>query len=152
MQLEHDTWVVVADGEKYLLLCNHGDTEFLDLRVVRKRETDNPPARELASDRPGRQIDRQDRAPGSMHAKSAMEETDWHRIAEQRFARDLADTLCRWVAQGRIGRMVVAADPRTLGELRAAWDDRLSGVLLAEIAKDLTNVPVDGIEAAIRDI
>ena len=57
MKLEHGTWVVVADGEKFLLLRNIGDQDFMHLEVVDHETSENAPARELASDRAGRQQD-----------------------------------------------------------------------------------------------
>ncbi len=142
MRLAHDTWIVVADGEKYLLLRNEGGAQHPNLCVVSKEEIENPPMRELSSDRPGRMKDRG-------RAKSALEQTDWHRLSEQRFAQDLATLLVQWASQGRFRRLVVVADPRTLGALRAAYGDNLRSVLTAEIAKDLTNVPVEEIEALV---
>ena len=143
VQLAHDTWVVVADGEKYVLLRNEGDAEHPNLCVVLKEEIENPPARALSSDRPGRM---RDHGP----AKSALQQTDWHRLSEHRFAEDLAALLVNWASQGRFRRLVVVADPRTLGTLRAAYGDRLQSVLAAEIGKDLTNVPIGEIEGLLN--
>jgi protein required for attachment to host cells len=147
MQIEHDTWVVVANGEKFLLLRNEGDAEFPILRVMSKEDTDNPPARDLASDRPGRMPD-QGGHPGNIGDAitrvrgpiSAMEETDWHRVAEHRFAEDLAERLIDWAGAGRFDRLIVVAEPRTLGVLRAAYGNKLEPMLIAEVDKDLTNM------------
>jgi protein required for attachment to host cells len=152
MKLEHQTWVVVADGEKFLLLRNIGDEEFLHLEVVDHEASENPPAHELSTDRAGRHNDatrRQSSGAVGAWGKSAMEETDWHKVAEERFAEHTATKLRDWAASGRFGRLVVVADPRTLGELRAAYDDDLRSVILAEIDKDLTNLPLDKIERSI---
>ncbi len=152
MKLAHDTWVVVADGEKYLLLRNKGDADFLHLEVVDHRSSPNPAAHELSSDRAGRQHDAAREVSGGVRAwgKSAMEETDWHRVAEARFADELAGKLKEWAAAGRFSHLVVVADPRSLGTLRKAYDDSLRSVILAEIDKDLTNLPLDKIEASIE--
>ena len=143
VRLAHDTWVVIADGEKYLLLRNEGNVEDPNLGAVLKEEVENPPARELSSDRPGRM---RDAGPG----KSALQQTDWHRLSERRFAEDLAALLVDWASQGRFRRLVVVADPCTLGALRAAYGDRLQSVLAAEIGKDLTNVPIGEIEGLLN--
>jgi len=143
VRLVHDTWVVVADGKKYRLLRNEGGAEHPNLCVVLKEEIENPPARELSSDRPGRMRDQG-------RAKSALQQTDWHRLSEQRFAKDLAALLVDWASQGRFRRLIVVADPRTLGALRAAYGGRLHSVLAAEIGKDLTNVPIGEIEALLK--
>lgn len=152
MKLDHDTWVVVADGEKYLLLRNIGDEAFMHLEVVEHDTSPNPPARDLGTDRPGRQHDaaRQLQSGVEPWGNSAMKETDWHRIAEERFAKDLAGSLGQMAMSGRFGKLVLIADPRSLGALRKAYDDSLKSVIIAEIDKDLTNLPLDQIEASIK--
>ena len=152
MKLDHDTWVVVADGEKYLLLRNKGDEDFLHLEVIDHTESPNAPARELSTDRAGRQHDAKRDLGGQVKAwgTSAMEETDWHRVEEERFAQTLADRLSEMAARGRFGSLVVIADPRSLGAFRAACDDRLRSVIVAEMPRDLTTLPLDGIEGSIK--
>ncbi len=151
MKLDHGTWVVVADGEKYLLLHNKGDREFLHLEVVDHENSPNAPARELATDRPGRQHDAKRDLGGNVTAwgSSAMEETDWHRVEEARFAKHVAETLGKLAKAGRFEKIVVIADPRTLGEFRSACDAGLKTRIVAEIDKDLTNLPLDRMEASI---
>ena len=152
MDIDNDTFVVVADGEKYLLLRNRGDRTHLRLEVVDHADIPNAPAHELASDRTGRRYDAARNVSGQVKAwgRSAMEETDWHRLAEARFADELAGKLRDWAAAERFGQLVVVAGPRSLGILRHAYDDRLRSVILAEIDKNLTNLPLEGIEASIR--
>lgn len=144
MKLSHGTWVVVADGEKYLVLRNILDEEHTDLRVIGMDEIDNPPAHELSSDRAGRMYDD---GPG---AKSAMQETDWHRVEKANFAHELAGKLEDWAQAGRYDGIVVVADPRSLGELRAAYGAQTKARLKGEIDKDLTNMPVEAIEKALK--
>ena len=87
IKLKHDTWVLVADGEKALFLRNDGDALYPDLTVVRKLHDENPPTREQGTDRPGRHID------GPSAHRSAVEDTDWHRVAKERFADEIAERL-----------------------------------------------------------
>lgn len=153
MQLDNGTWVVVADGEKYLLLRNIGDRDFMHLEVVEHDEQPNAPARELSTDRAGRQYDATQRQAEGMVAafgRSAMEETDWHKVAKERFAEDVAEKLGQWAASGRFRHIVIVAAPRSLGALRNAYDNGLKPLIMAEIDKDLTNLPLDKIEASIK--
>ena len=53
---------------------------LLNRQLAKKAERDNPPTREQGTDRPGRS------SASVGVARSAMEETDWHDIAEERFA------------------------------------------------------------------
>ncbi|MDA0962775.1 MAG: host attachment protein, partial [Proteobacteria bacterium] len=134
MDLDNDTWVVVADGEKYLLLRNRGDRTHLRLEVVDHADIPNAPAHELASDRTGRRYDAARNVSGQVKAwgRSAMEETDWHRLAEARFADELAGKLRDWAAAERFGQLVVVADPRSLGTVRGQSFPECLGRFLTE--------------------
>ena len=144
MKIPHDAWVLVLDGEKFLLLRNQGDEDIMDLRIIDHEEVVNPPTRSQGTDRPGRMPDD---GPGMM---SAMNETDWHALEKERFADDMADRLRKWAMENRFERIVVVADPRSLGELRKEYHQTVRDRIAAEIDKDLTNMPVDRIEAVLR--
>lgn len=143
MKLPHGAWVVVADGAKALYLENTGDAELIDLRVRRHDEQETTSTHEQGSDRPGR---KQDNGGGQ---KSALEQTDWHRIEETRFNETLADRLNRLVQKGRIGKMVLIADPRSLGRLRPLLSQATASAVLSEIPKDLAHQTVASIEKSV---
>lgn len=145
LRIPHDTYVLVGDGEKALILRNEGDEVHLNLVVDRKLEQDDPPNREQAADRPGRYPD------GLGPARSAVEETDWHRLGKERFARDLAERLYRSAHAGAMQRLVIVAPPRTLGDLRAELHQEVRDRVIAEIDKDLTGHPVDRIERILAE-
>jgi protein required for attachment to host cells len=134
------TWVAVADGGRALILINEGSDAAPLLMVLAKDELDNPRTREQGTDRPGRRPD-----PG-VGQRSAMETTDWHALGEARFVRDFAGRLNRAAEQGRFDRLVLAAPPKVLGQLRPALSAKAADRLAAEIGNDLTGLPVDGIE------
>tara|TARA_R110002110_G_scaffold180498_2_gene386477 strand:+ start:1161 stop:1562 length:402 start_codon:yes stop_codon:yes gene_type:complete len=83
--IPHKAWVVVADGEKALFLYNEGDEVYPHLKVFREEHQDNPPNREQAANRPGRFND----GPGPH--RSAVDDTDWHKLEKTRFAHELSD-------------------------------------------------------------
>ena len=134
------TWVLIADGEKALFLRNDLDEENLDLNVVRIEEQDNPSDREQSANRPGRM---QDTGVGQ---RSALDDTDWHELAKERFADDLADILYKQAHKGRFDEIVICAAPKTLGELRDKLHKEVASKVIAEIPKDLTNHPLDKVE------
>ena len=142
------TWVLVADGEKALFLENHGDAEDPNLRVRRKEEHHNPKTIEQAANRPGRMSDSQ----GNL---SAFQDTDWHELEKDRFARDLADMLYERAHKGMFDRLVIVASPGVLGELRGTLHKEVADRVVAEIPKTLTNHPMHEIETrvtqAVRD-
>lgn len=143
MKIAHNTFVVVADGQKMLLLRNEGDEEHPKLEVVRLRELDNPPTREQGSDAPGRSFS----TAGT--ARSGYQETDFHQMEEDRFAIETAELLNKQALANRFDRLIVVAPPRTLGELRKHYHKEVEARLVGEIAKDLTGHPIDRIEELV---
>ena len=144
--LTRNTWVLIADGEKALFLRNDLDDMNPDLNVVRIESQDNPPDREQSANRPGRV---QDTGVGQ---RSALEDTDWHQLAKERFADDLADILYKQAHKGAFDRIVLVAPPGILGELRSKLHKEVSSRVVAEVDKTLTNHPLDKIELLLRDL
>ena len=75
-----------------------------------------------------------------------MEQTDWHRIAEDRFADEVAAELAVAHRAKPFSALILIAPPRTLAELRRSLPDELRGLVIAEIDKDSTKLPLDEIE------
>ena len=142
--LSSGIWVLVADGEKALILENHGDEKFPDLRVRRKEEQDNPKTIDQAANRPGRMDD-------SQGNRSAFQDTDWHELAKDRFAADLADLLYDRAHKGMFDRIVLVAAPEVLGELRRTIHKEVADRVVAEIPKVLTTQPLDEIEKRVAE-
>ena len=118
-ELKQGTWVVVTDSEKALFLRNDGDEEAPDLNVVREKEQDNPKDIDQSANRPGRM---QDTGVGQ---RSALDDTDWHELAKERFASDLADILYKQAHRGDFDRIVIIAAAKTLGALRGETGTKL---------------------------
>ncbi|MBW6505648.1 MAG: host attachment family protein [Rhodobacteraceae bacterium] len=143
MLLAKGAWVVVADGEKALVLENIGDLRAPQLRLIRRDEADleipgadtYPPGRVYESG-PGIRV-------------SALEQPDYARIAGERFAVELVASLAKAAKAGRFTRLVLAAPPQVLGALRAAMSAELGATVVAEVAKTLTNHPVAKIAEVI---
>tara|TARA_R110000787_G_scaffold8895_51_gene30748 strand:+ start:1697 stop:2140 length:444 start_codon:yes stop_codon:yes gene_type:complete len=140
MKIPTDALILVADGEKALFLRNKGDEEYPNFEVERKKTQDNPPAREYATDRPGRMTDT------GAQQKSAMDDTDWHALEKERFATDLADMLFRRAENNEFDNLIICAAPQTLGELRKQLHKTVEDRTVGEIDKDLTNIPIHEIE------
>ena len=138
------TWVLVADGEKALFMRNDVDAQDPDLNVVRLEEQDNPSDLEQSANRRGRM---NDNGPGH---KSAMDDTDWHELAKERFAADLADILYKQAHKGAFERLVIAAPPNILGELREQMHKEVADKVIAEVPKTYSNHPIDEIEKLLK--
>jgi protein required for attachment to host cells len=140
--LLEDTRVLVADGAHALVLRNDGDGMFPNLRLERAYEQDNPATRDQGTDKPGRTND-------SLGRRSAMDETDWHKVAEDRFVQRVADDMVKDLKAGEFTSFILAAPPEALGEFRKAATSDLTDATIMEIDKDLTNHPIDKIEKII---
>lgn len=143
MQVPHNTFVVVADGEKMLFFRNEGDAEFLKLQIERKREQDNPPNRDQKTSEAGRAF------PSSGPGHHAYSDTDFHQMEEDRFAAETAELLKKRALRNDFDNLIIVAPPRTLGELRKHYHKEVEKRLAGEIAKDLTGHPVEDIEKII---
>ena len=144
MQVPHNSFVLVADGQKMLFFRNEGDAEFLKLEVERKREQEIPADRDLKRDDAGRTFD----ASGGA-GRSAYEETDFHQLEEDRFAAQAAEMLKQRALRNEFESVIIVAPPRTLGELRKHYHKEVEKRIAGEIAKDLTGHPVPEIEKII---
>lgn len=143
--IANGTWVLIADGERALFTRNVTDEQNPHLVIIRVEEQDNPPTRNQSESAPGRRND----GPGT--GRSAMEETDWHQLAKDRFAADLADMLYKRAHRGRYDHLVIVAPPRTLGELRDKMHSEVRSRVVGEIPKDLTNHPLAEIEKIVSN-
>ena len=143
INVPHKTWIVLADGEKALFLRNDGDAKFPDFNVVQKEEQENPPSREQGASRPGRFND------GPNVHRSAVDDTDWHRLGKERFAKEIADILYKKAHANDYEKLVIVAAPFILGELRKELHKEVSDRLIATYDKDLTNVPLDQVEKMV---
>ena len=133
-------WVVVCDGRKALILENEGDEEFPNLRMREVREHDDASTHSQGADVPGR-----------VHqsfgvTRSAVEQTDWHDIAERHFLTEVVRQLDEALASNLVTRFILVASPRALGMLRLAYSPALRRAISVEIDKDWVGLPIHEIE------
>lgn len=140
LKIGSGAWVVVCDGNKALVLENHGDKEYPDLRTREVFQQENPSTAEQGTDRPGRS--HSSVGPG----RSAVGQTDWHDQAEARFLKELAEKLHLAAHNGATKELVIVAPPRALGMIREHYTPAIKAALQKEIDKDLVKIPVDQIE------
>ncbi len=132
------TWIVIADGNQAKVFEHEGPGK--GLKPLKELAFAQEPlkAGEIMADKPGRAGS--GTAPGS---KSAMEyRSDPVAVRERRFVEDLAAVLHEKKSEGRFDRLVIAAAPAALGDIRPALTDEVKSTILAEMPKDLTNVPM----------
>ncbi len=141
MNIRHNALILVADGQKYLLLRNHGDFRAPDLKVMTHSERAGAATRDLGADRPGRSY------ASVGNARSSVDMPDLQQQAEDRFAADAAAVLADHA--GNEGDIIVVAPPRALAELRRHYTPAVQARLTAEVDKDLTGHPVPDIAAIL---
>jgi protein required for attachment to host cells len=139
------TWILIADGARARLL--EQDRKSRQFKPTSEQEFfgSRAQSKEIGSDDRGRSFDSAGRGqPADVGAggRHGMEpRTDPQRYAEYAFARDLSDHLEKAANEHRFDRLVVVAAPKALGDLRELLPKTVHGKIVAEIAKDLTNVP-----------
>ena len=154
MQIPHDGYVLVADGQKMLFFRNEGDGSFPNLHVVSAAEHQDAKPREQGSDQPGRSaagVAARGIGISVKAGRSAYSETDFHTLEEQRFAADAAEMLKQRAMAHEFEKLLIVAPPQTLGELRRHYHKEVEQRLIGEIPKDLTNHPVAEIEKIIAE-
>jgi protein required for attachment to host cells len=132
------TWIVIADGNQAKVFEHDGPGK--GLRALKDLSFEQEPlkAQEIMADKPGRSF--ASSAPGS---RSSMESSsDPVAVRERRFIEKLADMLNLQQREGKFDRLVIAAAPAALGDIRPALSDGVKETILAEMPKDLTNIPI----------
>ena len=137
--IPHDALVFLGDGTRAVFFRNRGTIQKPDLLVETVLRQENPPTHEQGTNRPGRV-----HAPvGSQ--RSAVEDTDWHRLAEERFAVDIADALHHLDHTNHFQRLIVVAPAKVLGTLRKAFHKEVQERLQAEVPKEVASCSLNQI-------
>lgn len=124
------TWILIANGTQARVLEHTGPGK--GLTPVKGLEWSIEPlqAQDIDTDRSGRA------QRGAMEPRTDAAD---HREAE--FIRSVAGALDRKAQEGAYDRMVIAAAPIALGNFRKSMSEHVKKKMMAELDKDLTNVP-----------
>ena len=141
LHLKAGSWIVVCDGAKALFLCNAGDALEPELKTEKVMTGEAPATHDIGTDRPGRTHSAQGQG------RSAIEQTDWHDQAEDRFLAEVVHEMGRLVGERGIHDLILVGPPRALGVMRPHLPEHVRSVLACEVEKDLVNLPVAEIEA-----
>jgi protein required for attachment to host cells len=130
------TWVLIADGAQARILENTGPGKGLKQVDGLDFSIEPLQAQDIVSDRPGRSFASHGAGRSAMEPRTDPVE---HREAE--FVKSIAAMLDRAKQHGKFDRLVVAAAPLALGEIRKAMTPAVKKMVVAELSKDLTNLP-----------
>lgn len=130
------TWILVADGATAKVFEHNGPGKGLHAVDDLMFEQTPLKAGEIMADRPGRSFS------SVGHGRSAMEpSSDPVAVRERRFVENVAEELERKHQQHAFDQLIVAAAPTALGDLRPVFSKGLRDTIVAELPKDLTNLP-----------
>ena len=132
MQLPQGATVAVVDGKTFNLFHDSGHNTELKLVV-----------------QPHTVVDADHKGADAGHSASSAN-PDGHQADEDGFAVGVANLLNTAVLEGEISQLVVIAAPKTLGELRKHFHQKLTAVLLGEIAKDLIGHAIADVEKTVE--
>ena len=127
--IPHNTLVVVADGRAARLFRNHGDESALKLHQTETMDTS----------------DALDAGPSGSQPRD-------NDVGEAAFVKVLAERINRSALRNGFEHIVIVADPSTLGEIRPQLHKEVGARMIAEVAKDWTNTPLEQIEAALHGL
>ncbi len=124
--------VVVADGGSVRFFTNTGSDHELVLKQHAQLEGTNESS-----------------ASGQGPAGSGPSEQSPSQLGEATFAKQLAEQLNEGALNNRYTDLVLVADPSTLGRIRPLLHKQVQQRLVQDLAKDLTNSPLDEIQRAL---
>ncbi|MEP7241242.1 MAG: host attachment protein [Devosia sp.] len=132
------TWIVVADGDQAKIYEHDGPGKGLRPLKDMALAQDHLKARDIMADKPGRSM-----SSAGLGARSAVDyKSDPVDMRERRFVEHLAQVLDEKHHNGAFERLVIIAAPAALGDLRPALSERVRQTVIAELPKDLTNLPL----------
>lgn len=137
------TWIVLADATTLRLAVSEGPGKGVyglpDPGLVA------PPVTEL-SDEPG-----MTHSPAGPN-RGGISEPDLKGQADAAFADDIAQFLDKARAKGAFDRFILIAPPAMLGTLRQKLPPQLRAAMHADIAKDLTHLPLHDLPKHLADV
>lgn len=134
MKVPQNSHVVVANGEKFLLLKNTGQP--FEPRLERVANPD---------------LLLTNFSAGVRHQDTAGRPNSSTNIDELAHGAAIAEWLNDKALKNDLGEVVVVADPRTLGQIRQHYHSKTEAQVVGELDKDLTNVPIPDIEKALAN-
>jgi protein required for attachment to host cells len=132
MKVPHKAHVALIDGERFVLMRNMGQPFEPKLEFVSDLD-----------------LELTNFSAGVRHQDPAGQRNGSTDIDELAHGAAAADWLNRRAAEGQIEELVIAAEPKILGELRKHVKPQLQAKIVGELPKNLTSASTPEIERAI---
>ena len=141
MALPHQALVLVLDGKKMLFLRNEGDQNQIDLRTEAHDHRQDRKDSDIKTDAPGT-IGQS----AGYSGRVAYEETDFHQLEEDRWAKDAAENLRKRALNNDFEALAIIAPPKVLGVLRKEFHKEVERRIVLTLNKEMTDRPIPDIE------
>ena len=132
MQIPPGALIALANGETFKLMRNVG--QALEPRLESVTDLD---------------LELTNFSAGVRHQDPAGQRNGSTDIDELAHGAAIAEWLNTQTLRGGIDQVVIAADPKTLGQIRQHTHKELESRIVGEVAKDLLNSPLPAIEQAL---
>jgi protein required for attachment to host cells len=132
MRIPHLALVALANGEKFKIMRNVGQPLEPKLEPVSDLD-----------------LELTNFSAGVRHQDPAGQRSGSTDIDELAHGAAIAEWLNTQTLRGGIDQVVIAADPKTLGQIRQHTHKELESRIVGEVAKDLLNSPLPAIEQAL---
>ena len=140
MALPNRALVLVADGRKLLFLRNEGDQNQIDLRTEAHDFREDRKDSDIKSDAPGTQ------QQSFGYGRSTYEETDFHQLEEDRWAKEAAEELKKRALRNDFDALAIIAPPKVLAVLRKELHKEVEKRVVLTVNKEMTDRPIPDIE------
>ena len=132
MKIPHNAHIALANGERFLMMRNVGQP--LEPKFEQVQALD---------------LELTNFSAGVRHQDPAGQRNGSTDIDELAHGAAIAEWLNDRALSGELGDVVIAADSKTLGQIRQHCHKELESRIVGDLAKDLTNQPVPAIERAL---
>lgn len=129
-----ETWVVVANSSEARIFSIDANYSLQETDILEHNES-RLHVRDLSADRPGKAHDITGVSRFSMGQQTPIKDTE-----ANIFADELSKHLNAAFHSGSLERIYLAATPSFLGVLRPLLSQPVSGIIVSEVAKDLTKL------------
>jgi len=136
------TWVLIADGTHAKVFQHGGPGKGLVALRDMMFEEEPLKAQDIVSDRPGRSFSSVGQGRSGYEPPS-----DPVDVREARFMKTVAERLDAKFREGAFHRLVIAAAPEALGDIRPQLSKAVQAAIVGELPKDLTRMPTDKLES-----
>ncbi|AVX03935.1 hypothetical protein MXMO3_01405 [Maritalea myrionectae] len=129
------TWLLVANGTEAKVYENTGPNKGLTPLSDHEHAREALKTGDIVANDRGRTF------PSAGEGRSAMEQqTDPDDVEHQKFSREVAEHMNKAAQEKKFDRLIIAAPPQSLGEMRKHFNKHLEEKLHDDVPKDLTNI------------